>query len=83
MPAQSCVCDKTIYGTSFTIKVLQLVPQIAWSAPAPIVYGTALLLVVGLIATQRMFAAPTPENRTLQFQSMAIAPLMTSDSDSR
>jgi hypothetical protein len=32
-----------------------------WTQGVAIVYGAALLLVVGLIATQRMFAAPTPE----------------------
>jgi hypothetical protein len=32
-----------------------------WARGVAIVYGTALLLVVGLIATQRMFAAPTSE----------------------
>jgi hypothetical protein len=35
--------------------------RVKWARGVAIVYGTALLLVVGLISAQRMLAAPTAE----------------------
>jgi hypothetical protein len=46
-----------------------------WMRGVAVFYGTALLLVVGLIATQRMLAAPTPETAVATAPAKSAPPV--------